>query len=408
MPKPSEASPSALRLGMVGLSGYARSITSLMLQSTEALETPVRVVAAAGPEAHSDPERVEQLTGAGVRVYDDLEKMLDAGGLDAVWIFTPIHLHEPMTRRCLEAGLHVMCEKPAAGSVAEVESMIAARDAADRVALVGFQDVYDPLVLSLKRRLLAGEFGTINRVTLHASWPRDDAYFNRNNWAGRLTAKGRPVYDSPLNNALSHFAHQCLFLAGRAMDANADPVKVDAELYRAADIESFDTVTLHAETDADVPINIAMTHAAGETRHPVITLECEKGRVVRLHQAVEYHREGEPVSREDNQREKRLPVAEHLARRARGIDVGDAPGARLEMALTHTRLVEAVHAAAPIVPVPEADFARVALSEAGHVHAVPGIEDAMQAAAHATGSLHALDRFDWTRPAGAWHAEALA
>src|SRR5829696_1805709 len=72
--------------------------------------------------------------------------------IDAVWLPLPIHLHRPYTERALAAGKAVLCEKPAAGCVDDVDAMIAARDASGRGVLIGFQDVYQPCVIQLKRR----------------------------------------------------------------------------------------------------------------------------------------------------------------------------------------------------------------------------------------------------------------
>ncbi|MFW5682992.1 MAG: Gfo/Idh/MocA family protein [Phycisphaeraceae bacterium] len=192
--KPStESHVPQLRLGCVGLAGYAEAMSGVVLEHGGSTSPPVELVAAAGPEAAAGHERVGELEGQGVRVFADLDAMLNEAELDAAWVLAPIHLHEPLTRRCLDAGLHVLCEKPAAGSVAEVQRMIEQRDAAGKVVLIGFQDVYDPSLLELKRRMIEGRLGGVRRIAMHGLWPRGEAYFHRNNWAGRLTVDGRAV-----------------------------------------------------------------------------------------------------------------------------------------------------------------------------------------------------------------------
>ena len=70
-------------------------------------------------------------------------------GLDAIVVATPDALHADVTCRALEAGLHVLCEKPLALSLAECDRIIAARDASGRVVQVGTMKRYDPAYLRL-------------------------------------------------------------------------------------------------------------------------------------------------------------------------------------------------------------------------------------------------------------------
>ena len=93
-----------LRLGCVGLAGYAKMMSGIVLEHGGSTSPPVELVAAAGPEAAADHEHVAELEGHGVRVFAELDAMLSEAKLDAAWVLAPIHLHEPLTRRCLDAG----------------------------------------------------------------------------------------------------------------------------------------------------------------------------------------------------------------------------------------------------------------------------------------------------------------
>lgn len=387
----------SLRLGCVGIVGYAQAMSDTVLENGSSVSPMVELVAAAGPEAVAGHDRVSELQRRGVKVFADLEAMLGEAELDAAWVLAPIHLHEPLTRCCLDAGLHVLCEKPAAGSVAEVESMMQQRDASGKVLLVGFQDVYDPSLLALKRRILDQRLGKLRRITMHACWPRGEAYFQRNNWAGRLTVDGRPVYDSPLNNALSHYAHAGLFIAGEQIPEAARLASGEVELYRAADIESFDTVVVRGRTDTGVEMGIYFTHAAADNIGPRIDIEMERGNAVRLQdESIWQPADAEPEPIKPS-RPHRVEMLEHFARRCLGENVGDQPGGRLEMARQHTRLVEAVHRAAEIVPIPDHAIEPVE-SHRGTVRAIPGIADAFSRAARDGFSLHELGLYGWTKP----------
>ena len=69
---------------------------------------------------------MRELKALGVQTARTFEQLLELD-IDAVWLPLPIDLHRPFTETALAAGKAVMCEKPAAGSVDDVDAMIAAR-----------------------------------------------------------------------------------------------------------------------------------------------------------------------------------------------------------------------------------------------------------------------------------------
>lgn len=100
-------------------------------------------------------------------VFDDLL----ASSVDATVIATPIPTHFDLARRALEAGKHVLVEKPLAGSVAEAEELRRRADERGLVLMPGHTFLYSPPVLAIKRLLDAGDlggvhFGTSSRVNL--------------------------------------------------------------------------------------------------------------------------------------------------------------------------------------------------------------------------------------------------
>src|SRR5258705_1757406 len=81
-----------------------------------------------------DPEKLEKLCRrrriAHCAHYDQYEDLLETGDVDAVYIALPNHLHREYAMRAAVAGLHVLCEKPLACTVADCEQIIdAAEDA---------------------------------------------------------------------------------------------------------------------------------------------------------------------------------------------------------------------------------------------------------------------------------------
>lgn len=157
-----------LRVGVVGC-GYwgpklARNFHAL--PETE-------LVAVADP----DPERREHMarTYPGVRAVADLDALL-ALSPEAVAIATPVSTHAALACRALEAGCHVLVEKPLARSSEEARGLV--REAAERgrVLMVGHTFVYNPAVELLARLVADGEVGrpyylTATRVNLGIHQP---------------------------------------------------------------------------------------------------------------------------------------------------------------------------------------------------------------------------------------------
>lgn len=85
--------------------------------------------------------------------------------IDAVIIATPPDLHYDIAVQALRAGKHVLCEKPLARTAAEAKTMLAAAEAWNGVALVGFNLRYAPALLQAKRMLRDGACGDVYHVS---------------------------------------------------------------------------------------------------------------------------------------------------------------------------------------------------------------------------------------------------
>jgi predicted dehydrogenase len=124
--------------------------------------------------------------GGGTSYGDYLAAIADPA-IEAVVVAVPPRFHLDLTLRALEAGKHVLVEKPAFLSLADYRTALAARDTARAVVLVGENDHYKPLAVRL-RRLLAGEaigelvFGHF--VTIARRLKREDDWRNDESMAG--------------------------------------------------------------------------------------------------------------------------------------------------------------------------------------------------------------------------------
>lgn len=391
--------------GSVGLGGYARGISDMLLDINQTGAAPagspgVRYAAVAEPDHKTHAEVIATLRGAGVKVFERFEDVLAIPEVEAVWVPLPIDLHRPFTEKALAAGKAVMCEKPIAGSIDDADAMIAARDRAAKPVGIGYQDVYDATTAPTKRSLLAGKIGRITHATVHACWPRNDAYFNRADWAGRFKRKGAWVMDSPANNALAHYINIPLFLMGPTLETSAVPVAVEAELYRANAIENYDTISMKVTLDlpGSPTLLVLFTHACDQQINPEIALHGESGKYVRTNERVTFEtgKGSEVIERKGD---GRVIALHRLARAVRGLGDSDTMLATLEVARSPLVAVNGASEAAVIHDIP-APARRVVDFHGGKLTTAPGIEAAFVSCVAKNQMLHESGLVAWSKPAG--------
>jgi len=78
------------------------------------------------------------------QAYGSYEALIHANDIDAIYIPLPNHLHLPWTLKCLEAGKHVLCEKPFANNTADIQTLISAQTAANKLVGEAFMIQHHP------------------------------------------------------------------------------------------------------------------------------------------------------------------------------------------------------------------------------------------------------------------------
>ena len=96
------------------------------------------------------------------RAFGDYDALLASGEVDAVYVSLPNHLHAEWAVRALEHGVHVLCEKPFALSLADVDRMTAAARASDRVLAEAFMYRHHPQTKAVGEWLRAGRLGRVS------------------------------------------------------------------------------------------------------------------------------------------------------------------------------------------------------------------------------------------------------
>ncbi len=296
--------------------------------------------------------RREELETRGVPHYLSLDDCYRNHAADLVILATPIHRHADQTILALEHGSHVLCEKPAAATAWDVDRMIEAEAQSGRRVAVGFQWSFTSSIRRLKQDIRDGVFGKPVRLRSLCLWPRDESYYNRNDWAGRLRDKaGHLVLDSPVNNAMAHDLHNLLYLIGADAASSAEPVELVAEAYRANEIDSFDTAAVRVHTESGVEVLFLGSHAVSEESDPAFTLEFTSG-VVRYDggYAPIAARFGEGLTKEYPSPQQE-PHAAKLWAFLEAITQRGPVACGLEAARAHTVCVGGVHASVPTAAV---------------------------------------------------------
>lgn len=144
--------PDPLRIAFLGC-GF---ITRVHSRNLTALRGTVVSGYASRDRAKSD-EFCRQFSGVGS--YASYRAAIEDPNVDAVVVAVPPRLHVDLTLEALAAGKHVLVEKPAFLSLTEYEQVKTARDRAGRVVLIGENDHYKPLAVSLRRLLADGVIG---------------------------------------------------------------------------------------------------------------------------------------------------------------------------------------------------------------------------------------------------------
>ena len=369
-----------IQFGVVGIHGFSRThIRSL--RDAAAAGDPVRLVACLAHERNRDEAYAAELEAAGVTLVPALADLLAMrDSLDVITLPVGIHLHAPMAHQALAAGYHVYLEKPLVGAIQDGLALAKAAEQAKGRLFIGYQDMYQPVSVALKRDLLAGALGRLRSITVMAAWPRNNAYYARNNWAGKLSAGGSWIFDSPVNNACAHYLNLALFWAGPSESESASPTAVTAELARANPIESADTTALRVETAEGVEVVFVASHACRTLRGPLFRIVCDQG-------VIETQRGGRvstawTVTRPGQAPETRGETFKPVIPQgvvARVLNGESRPVGTVQQALAQTRAVNGAFLSSPIVPIPDAVCDTATLENGTTLRFVPAMNAILDA-----------------------------
>ena len=163
------------------------------------------------------PKKADELAAKyNAKAYYTIEELLEKEReLDVVSICSPNGLHATHSIKSLNAGFHVLCEKPMAISVRDCGDMILAAERANRRLFAIKQNRFNPPVMAVKELLDSGKLGKLYSVQLNCFWNRNPDYYH-NSWKGTLKLDGGTLYTQ-----FSHFIDLLYWMVGDVKQVQA-------------------------------------------------------------------------------------------------------------------------------------------------------------------------------------------
>ncbi|WP_442794531.1 Gfo/Idh/MocA family protein [Pelobium manganitolerans] len=136
---------------------------------------------------------------------------------DVVCVCSPNGLHPEHTIACLQAGYHVVCEKPVALKRTDVLQMVEAEKASGKKVFAVMQNRYSPVAVWLKRLMEDRMLGDIRLLQINCFWNRNEKYYADAPWRATKDLGGGPLYSQ-----FSHFIDLLIWLCGKPEQVNSD------------------------------------------------------------------------------------------------------------------------------------------------------------------------------------------
>lgn len=220
-----------VRLGLIGLgNNMLGGHLPRLLQMAD-----VEIVGLVDPVPASQErakERYPQL--AGLPTFADHKEMLRSLRPQAVEISTPHVFHHPQIVDSLQAGAHVLVEKPMVNSVREAEEVIAARDATGKIVLVSYQRHTQPTFVKMKQLIEEGAIGDVEMIVAlqNQQWYANKFRTPELPWRVHKDISG----GGQLNDSGSHLVDILLHVTGlepEAVFATQQSFKLDVDVNSA-------------------------------------------------------------------------------------------------------------------------------------------------------------------------------
>jgi len=268
-----------LRLGLVGAGPVAERYHVPAIRGVPEVK--------ASMVADVDTQRAQRLADLAPfeRVVARAEDL--CGNVDLAIVALPNALHAPIACLLLEAGVHVLCEKPMARTVAECRQMLAAAEKGGAMISVGHNRRFRTNVLEAKKLIDRGTLGEIKRVTAvegsTSDWPRSQAYFDP------AVAGGGAMMDVGIH-AIDLIRFLVSGYAQVEYSGNGTPATVESEGRLRFKLANGAEGEIHSSRDRNLGQELALTGAEGELRlglwGPDLILRRPKGKAFQFFESL--------------------------------------------------------------------------------------------------------------------------
>lgn len=179
-----------VRIGIIGI-GIMGSEHATYLHRGEIRGADLTAV------ADVDPVRLKwavAMLGDQVARFTDAEALFKSGTCDAVIIAVPHFLHPSLSRRALEAGLHVLCEKPIGVYTKAARDLAGLAQARGLVFALMYNQRTSPVYRKVRELVVSGELGTVKRTSWTVThWYRPQSYYDLGAWRATWSGEGGGV-----------------------------------------------------------------------------------------------------------------------------------------------------------------------------------------------------------------------
>ncbi len=244
------------KVGLVGLG----TVSSTHIRALQRLDN-VEIVACSDIDSSKRP--IE-----GARWYTSYQEMASAEKLDAVHICLPHYLHLDAVKAFAARGINILCEKPIAMTVSEIEQMKAIEKESKWIVGVCLQNRWNASFIELKKQLAAGDNRKVIGIKAIATWDRPAAYYEKAPWRGQMSKAGGGCM---INQAI-HTLDLMLQIGGRVQ-------KINGSISKFSDIDMDVEDTASAKIDFSNGIRGLFFGSVCNAQNSSIELQvyCEKG-----------------------------------------------------------------------------------------------------------------------------------
>ena len=171
--------------------------------------------------------------------YSDYRQLIASGLVDAVLVATPHRMHPVVAMAAMEAGLHVLTEKPAGVAASDVRRMNALAERSNVVFGIMYNQRTNPIFRKMREIVRSGQLGELKRsVWIVTNWYRTQAYYNSGSWRASWNGEGGGV----LLNQCPHNLDIWQWIVGMPKS-----IRAFCAYGKYHDIDVEDDVTIYAE-----------------------------------------------------------------------------------------------------------------------------------------------------------------